>query len=160
MLADGLRFRLNVLPGRPLVTRLPSVAVLVLLAACTTPPGEGVPDKPAPSPATNSPSTASVPAPAPPPRAPEPERIDPKRLVGLTRDQVAALIGKPNAITDTPPATVWQYRIDMCTLDVMFYMDLGTQTFRALAYEVHVNDPSRQAEPECLGRIRSARHVR
>jgi hypothetical protein len=40
----------------------------------------------------------------------------------------------------------------------MFYMDLGTRTFRALAYEVKPVGAHPLAEPECLGRIRAARN--
>ena len=89
-----------------------------------------------------------------------PEGMDPKRLVGLTREQVTALIGPPKSVSDSAPATVWGYQTDGCTLEVMFYMDLGTQTFRALAYEVRPDRPARLAPPECLARIRAGRDGR
>ena len=105
------------------------------------------------------PAPEALPAPAPAPVPGLSKAIDPKRLVGLTREQVTALIGPPRRVSDNPPATVWAYRTDGCSLDVMFYMDLGTRTFRALAYEVKSDGSSHLAEPECLGRIRAARNA-
>jgi hypothetical protein len=149
------------------VRRTASVAIALLLAACTgtsdifgvfeqdrngTSGGAETAALPPPAPA------AKPPVPAPPPRPSRAEPVSPKRLVGLTRDQVTQLIGQPNAVNDNPPATVWVYRTEGCTLDVMFYMDIGTRTFRALAYEVKPNGPNHLAEPECLGRIRAARN--
>lgn len=108
-----------------------------------------------------APEVATIPpegAPAVPPLSSE--RMDPKRLVGMTREQVTALIGPPKSVSDSPPATVWAYRTDGCSLDVMFYMDLGTRTFRALAYEVRPEQTARLAETDCLARIRASRDGR
>jgi hypothetical protein len=145
------------------VRRSAFVFALLLLAACEALPAFDQPVKGgAEEPRKDAPRTASLPpeAPsAPVPQSRPAERIDPKRLVGLTREQVTALIGPPRDVSDSPPATVWTYRAEGCSLEVMFYMDLGTRTFRALAYEVQRNDPARLAEPECLGRLRAARNV-
>lgn len=151
----------------PKVWRTASVAIALLLSACSgtsdifgvfnqnqNGKNGGAQTASLPPPAT--PTTTPVPAPVPPTSRAEP--INPKRLVGLTREQVTALIGRPRAVNDNPPATVWVYRTEGCTLDVMFYMDIGTRTFRALAYEVKPNGPDHLAEPECLGRIRAARN--
>ena len=105
------------------------------------------------------PAPEALPAPAPAPVPGLSKAIDPKRLVGLTREQVTALIGPPRGVSDHPPATVWAKRTDGCSLDGIFYMDLGTRTFRALAYEVKSDGSSHLAEPECLGRIRAARNA-
>lgn len=89
------------------------------------------------------------------------EPLDPERLVGLDRAQVTALIGPPVAVKDSAPATVWTYRIDGCSLEVMFYMDLETRAFRVLTYEVHpAGSDGPVAASECVGRIRAARYER
>jgi hypothetical protein len=83
--------------------------------------------------------------------------VDPKRLVGLTREQMVALIGLPVSVTDKAPATVWAYRSEGCSLEVLFYMDLNTRTFRALTYEVHPAASGMQVPAsECVGRLRAA----
>jgi len=151
------------------VRRTGSVAIALLLSACSgssdffsvfdhKEDGKAGGAETASLPPPSAPEALPAPAPAP---VPSPTKaIDPKRLVGLTREQVTALIGPPRGVSDNPPATVWAYRTEGCSLDVMFYMDLGTRTFRALAYEVKSDGSPRLAEPECLGRIRAARNAR
>jgi hypothetical protein len=150
------------------VWRTGSVAIALLLSACSGSSGFfGTPDsgeaegggaaRTASLPPPAAPATAPAPVPAPTPGRAEP--INPKRLVGLTREQVTALIGRPGVVNDNPPATVWVYRTEGCSLDVMFYMDIGTRTFRALAYEIKPNGSDHLAGPECVGRIRAVRNV-
>src|SRR5690606_34937186 len=107
MLAPSSCVCANGSPGWLPVRRFGSVAVLLLLAACSMPPEGAVRPKHAAPPPAKQPETASLPQPPAPARADPPpaEKIDPKRLVGLSRDQVAALIGPPASISDTPPAT-------------------------------------------------------
>ena len=149
------------------VRRTGSVAIALLLSACSgssdllsvfdhKEDGKAGGSETASLPPPSAPEALPAPAPVPSPA----KAIDPKRLVGLTREQVTALIGPPRGVSDNPPATVWAYRTDGCSLDVMFYMDLGTRTFRALAYEVKSDGLPQLAEPECLGRIRAARNAR
>lgn len=149
------------------VWRTGSVAIALLLSACSGSSdifglfNQNQNGKPGGTEtASLPPPTAPEAMPAPVPARPPVRPLNPKRLVGMTREQVTALIGRPHTVNDNPPATVWVYRTEGCTLDVMFYMDIGTRTFRALAYEVKPSGAEHLAEPECLGRIRAARNGR
>lgn len=103
---------------------------------------------------------ASAPPPAAtrPPRerpAPPPE-FDPRRLVGLDKDETVALLGQPASVRDQPPSTVWTYKTRDCALDVFFYMDLATRAFRVLTYDVTTDGKSADARRVCLNRLRAA----
>ena len=65
-----------------------------------------------------------------------PLSFDPKQLIGLEANEVRGLVGKPNEVRDGRPATVWAYRSGSCALEVYFYLDLGSQKLRALAYDL------------------------
>lgn len=86
----------------------------------------------------------------PPPRPRQVARFDPETLIGLNEQQTADLLGRPAAITDKSPATVWEYQGRGCSLDVFFFMDLDSQRFRALSYEVKARHQSQQAKQDCL----------
>jgi len=88
---------------------------------------------------------------------PKPNMLDPKILVGLDQVAVEELIGKPLGINDEPPATVWSYRNEDCTLDVFFYLDIGTHKLRALSYDVKTGSKSGLdgAAKLCVGRIQA-----
>lgn len=81
--------------------------------------------------------------------------IRPDALVGLTPDEVAALIGRPASTTDQPPATVWLYRTNHCALEVFFYMDVGSKTFRALTFNLRSPDGKTASPSHCLRQIRA-----
>lgn len=81
--------------------------------------------------------------------------IRPNALVGLTPNEVEALIGRPVSKADRPPARVWYYRTNHCALEVFFYMDVGTKTFRALTFNMK-RPNGEAAEPSlCLRQIRA-----
>lgn len=94
-----------------------------------------------------------------PPRKPTlaSRSFDPKLVVGLDRGQTVGLLGEPNNIREEPPATVWSYSAEDCSLDVFFYLDLASQQYRALNYEVTVEDEqdNRRAIQRCLGKLRT-----
>ena len=73
---------------------------------------------------------------APPSKTAKPATtFDPHRLIGLNYDEATSIAGKPADTRDEPPASVWRYRVEECFVDIYFYMDMGTQQFRALAYD-------------------------
>lgn len=98
----------------------------------------------------NRPSGGSVPAapPAPTPAAIPPsalpdqvaslptERLEPEALVGLDQTQTTRLLGAPAATEEEAPARVWRYARGGCTLKVFFFMDMTSQDFRALSYDM------------------------
>ena len=81
--------------------------------------------------------------------------IRPDALVGLTPDEVEALIGRPVAKAEQPPATVWHYRANNCALEVFFYMDVGSKTFRALTFNMKRPDGEAASPSLCLRQIRA-----
>lgn len=67
-------------------------------------------------------SVASLPAPASP-RAPafSEEERDPSRLLDLGQHDLSSILGKPAFIRRDMSAVVWQYRTDVCVLDLFLY---------------------------------------
>lgn len=95
--------------------------------------------------------------PTPTPSTPAPTPIDPKQLIGLSQAETEHVLGKPDEIKEGHPATVWRYRTASCMLDLFFYLDLGSRTFRALAYDVSAagRTKDQRAIKACAGRIQS-----
>lgn len=89
--------------------------------------------------------------------SPEPKPVEPDLIVGLAQVEVENMIGKPDAVRDEPPATVWVYRGEQCTLDVYFYFDIKTNKLTALSYHAAPPGPSEDkvAARSCLGQIRT-----
>lgn len=96
------------------------------------------------------PPAPKLPEAAPPPRPQQVARFDPETLIGLNEQQTADLLGRPAAVADKSPATVWKYQARGCSLDVFFFMDLESLRFRALSYEVKTRHRTQQAEQDCL----------
>ncbi len=93
---------------------------------------------------------------------PKPNLFDPKSLVGLDQIAVENMMGKPAAIQEEPPATIWQYTDysggDGCALKVYFYLDIGTHKLRALSYDINAPAESEHAADDnrlCVGRIQA-----
>lgn len=88
-----------------------------------------------------------------PPRPTTP--LDPDRLVGLDQEQTVEILGPPTVTGSEDPATVWTYTAGNCSLDLMFYLDLKSQRFHALAYRVNTEKASEEARRECLAKVGS-----
>ncbi|MBC8239135.1 MAG: hypothetical protein H8E30_01540 [Alphaproteobacteria bacterium] len=103
------------------------------LSGCATDVDKGIADDAPSAPATH---ITAVPAVGPvisaiePPQTvpelkPEPEPLlpvpDPPSLVGYDEAALEALFGKPSFMRRDPPAELWQYRNDSCTLDLFLY---------------------------------------
>lgn len=74
-------------------------------------------------------------------------RLD--ELTGLGEREVENLLGRPNAVSKHPPATVWHYIHGPCALQLSFYIDLATRRRQVLAYETAaVNPPSVGEQPD------------
>lgn len=139
--------------------------VVGLLSSCMTPeqPSDVVPSE---APAAVEPGPVKPSPPVPPlkpavqpsiePRA----EFDPQQLVGLGEGEVTNLIGAPGEIRDEPPARVWRYAGDGCSVDVLFYFDLTLQQFRALTYRIEPEGQSEQAQKNCLGGIQEGQRGR
>jgi hypothetical protein len=140
-----------------------AVAAVCVLGGCTVfqPPAKShhARAKPAPVETKNAPAAqsdqqmASVEPTGPRPGIKPPLNVppvDPHTIVGKSQDQMVAMLGQPTAIQNSPPATIWQYRTDSCVLDVLFYMDMGTNSLRALDYDARF--PDAPANDELIGR--------
>jgi hypothetical protein len=106
---------------------------------------------------------ADVPPPSPAPvRKAQPARpareLDLQKVVGLDKEQTLALLGKPTAVREQSPSTVWNYRIAECTLDLFFYMDVSTSDFRVLTYDLKTSGRTADSRRACLTRLRAASH--
>ena len=63
------------------------------------------------------------------------------------------MLGTPYLQTEMPPAKVLAYESKTCTLNVYFYLDLDSDRYRALAYEIKAGDGSEPAKQRCLSEI-------
>ena len=132
----------DVLPAQEqLAKAVPRPRAKPAAPASTAKAGRGI------RPAISHPSTAPTPG---------RNRLNPNKLVGLDEREVIRLLGQPERVRSKPPATVWSYTVDKCTLDVSFYLDLASERFRVLAYEVNSPRGSEEMKKVCLGRIQSA----
>ena len=130
-------------------------AAVVHAAAPPTPPPRAA--EMAAAPAQAPPQEAALaPRPVPPPRERPEQSIAPERLVGLSEEDIKQLIGDPTGIREEPPAVVWSYSSARCGLNVFFYMDMATQTFRALTYELKPKEPDGLGGSACLASLRPA----
>jgi hypothetical protein len=89
-----------------------------------------------------------------------PQQIDagrePVRLIGLDAEQLRDLLGQPSEEQDRVPGKLWRFRYaGSCTLDVLLYPDVQTQTFRSLNYEVIGNDGSDKGKRRCTAQLQS-----
>jgi len=93
--------------------------------------------------------------------SPTPKRIDPKSLVGKNQGDIRDLLGVPTTVQNAAPATIWRYTAQACSLDIFFYMDLGTNTLRALTYDTKLaeNAANDDATSRCLGIIQTSNRV-
>jgi hypothetical protein len=131
-----------------------------VLAACSL--LDGSPSPPAPQQEPEPPAQPQTPPPPLPRRAVRPapvEAFNPGQLIGLDVEDVKQMIGAPDAVRAASPATVWSYNhtAAACSLEIFFYMDLGSQKLRALAYDVSsTGKPGDQrTAADCAGRIRA-----
>lgn len=74
-------------------------------------------------------------------------------LVGYDEQNVTQLLGEPNRREDDPPAQVWHYASENCALDLYFYMELSTRTYRVLSYEVTSDHDARDVQQQCISEL-------
>jgi len=79
----------------------------------------------------------------------------PDRLIGLDGAQLRDLLGQPIEEEDQAPAKLWRFRYAGCTLDILLYPDVQTQTFRSLNYEVTGDDGSDKGKHQCAKQLQS-----
>lgn len=116
------------------------------------PPAAPLPE-PLPAPAEALPSPVTPAAPAVPATAPPSDHPGPKALVGLDEQATVRLLGEPSWTEDVPPAKYWQYATPSCVLRVFFFMEMTTQNFRALSYELTSSDDAPNVHERCFAQL-------
>ena len=71
----------------------------------------------------------------------------PPKLVGLSEDETADLLGRPAEETTEPPGKIWVYKALGCQLSVHLFPDMERGGFYALDYTA---DGARES---CLGKV-------
>lgn len=143
------------------------VAAICVLAGCEAlegvllkspePAATDAPPTQAALPSRGTPTAAVVPPARPgvkPARQTVPS-VDPKALIGKNQTEAEAVLGPPNVVQNAPPATIWQYRVNGCTLDLFFYMDIGSNSLKALAYDARFAETTanEDAIAQCVGLV-------
>jgi hypothetical protein len=75
-------------------------------------------------------------------------RGEPLKLLGLSEQETAELLGKPAEEAEQPPGKVWVYRASGCQLSVHLFPDMEKGGFYALDYKA--DEGSRDV---CLGKL-------
>jgi len=73
---------------------------------------------------------------APPPKAPEPTVFAPSDLVGFDFPAVLQVLRRPDSVQTSALSVVWTYSEPSCTLQLFFYPEIKTRTFRLLKHEL------------------------
>ena len=90
-----------------------------------------------------------------PPAPPSAGAFNPDSLIGLNQDEILLLLGNASSVRQEAPARVWNYSTDGCDFELFFYLDLATDSFHALAYEVVIDQGGELPREECINRIRA-----
>jgi len=116
------------------------------------PPSAPLPE-PLPAPAEALPPALPPSLPLVSPPHAVPEHPSPKTLVGLDEQATVRLLGEPSWTEDVPPAKYWQYATPSCVLRVFFFMEMTTQNFRALSYELTSSDDAPNVHERCFAQL-------
>jgi len=161
------------------IARLPGIAVVAGLAACTGQP-KPVPNAPASTEqvAEKAVVNASIDAladetlPEPhggvvadvtaapegetnivlrtPERAPIPD-VTPRELMGMDPAMLEDLLGQPELRRNEPPAAVWQYRAETCVFDLVLYSEPDNDNLsRVTFFEARDRDAQPANAADCL----------
>ncbi|MDR3517817.1 MAG: hypothetical protein P4M00_18600 [Azospirillaceae bacterium] len=128
------------------------------------PPGGGngtvaVPPGEAPGGAvTSQPLVASIAPPVARSVRPQPP-VDPASLVGLDERAATGLLGPPEQVQDQPPVRYWRYASQDCNLTLTFFMEVASQDYRALSYQLSSRTHDPDSDQRCFAEL-LARHGR
>lgn len=80
-------------------------------------------------------------------------KLDPDALMGLDQGETRHILGIPAALEDVPPAKVWHYANNACSLKVFFFMDMSSRDFRALSYDVKSSENVPDVDHRCFAQL-------
>jgi hypothetical protein len=111
---------------------------------------------------TGTTQIGSTVSPAYVPAEPEPvESASPDELRGQTEIQVMNVLGSPASTRAEGTGTIWIYRLDGCSLDVYFFLDVADNQRRALSYELTpANRAEARADERCYLALKNASAAR
>lgn len=107
---------------------------------------------------TDDPTSATLlPAPAAPEAAlaalPSAALPGPGRLMGLSGDEIKALLGTPGFVRRDPPAEIWQYGTNACVLDLFLYAAEKGGPHRVSHFEFRGRSVTGVAPAECYRQL-------
>lgn len=77
------------------------------------------------------------------------ETIEPARLVGLGRSELANLMGTPMILRNESPGELWLYKNDACVAHIYLYEKSGPEDYEVSYVETRGND-SALSSAQCL----------
>jgi hypothetical protein len=127
---------------------------VAMLGGCmeAAPPATPVRTRPAPAPAANP---ARPPLPVALPKEREKQAIDPQILMGLTEAEMRTLLGDPTTVRPEPPALIWSYASQQCVVDLYFYLELASETYKTVTFEMTPKEPHGLSGGACLASVRN-----
>ncbi|WP_207481498.1 hypothetical protein [Arenibaculum pallidiluteum] len=84
------------------------------------------------------------------PEGSQAKAVSPKSLVGLDEAAMRRLLGEPTWAEDVPPGRYWQYASRSCVLRVFFFLEMDTQRYRALSYELTSTENAPDVDEQCF----------
>lgn len=78
-------------------------------------------------------------------------------LLGLSSNSVAEMLGQPHVAEKNGASLIWNYSASECSLQIVFYPDIGDETYHVLQYALidGNGETPKDAQP-CLDQIYSA----
>ena len=81
----------------------------------------------------------------------KPDLLDPEHLIGLPAYNVKKLLGSPEFKRNDSPAKVWQYRKEICLLDIFFYRNTNnSKKLEVKHIDVRGRDVSKISYEKCF----------
>lgn len=94
--------------------------------------------------------TASIPAKPKKPERPLPTLHD---MIGLDRNQITALLGKPHFRRHDKPADLWQYRNKKCALDLFLYRIRDGVIYKVTHADVRILNSAKATKDACFKKL-------
>lgn len=133
-----------------------SLLAATILSACTLTGDDATPVVAATeTSAGNNTADSTQTASAPTSLSAKPERPLPTLhdMIGLDRDQVTALLGKPHFRRHDKPADLWQYRNKKCALDLFLYRIRDGIIYKVTHADVRILNSAKATKNTCFKRL-------